>query len=74
MNNHYKLRKAIIIAIALIGTGYSLHSKALGLGEIEVKSYLGQPLLAHIKLSGLDKKQMKTAFMCLVTTSMLFAM
>jgi Tfp pilus assembly protein FimV len=62
MDNNLKLRKAIIVAIALIGTGYSLHSKALGLGEIEVKSYLGQPLLANIKVSGLDKKSDESCF------------
>ena len=43
MDNNFKLRKAIIIAIALMGTGYSLHSKAIGLSDIQVKSYLGQP-------------------------------
>jgi len=56
MDNNFKLRKAIIVVIALIGTGYSLHSRAVSLGDIEVKSFLGQPLLAHIKLHGVDEK------------------
>ena len=56
MDNNLKLRKAIIVAIALIGTGYSLHSKAMGLGDIHVKSYLGQPLLADIPVHGIDHK------------------
>jgi hypothetical protein len=62
MDNNFKLRKAIIIAIALMGTGYSLHSKAIGLGDVQVKSYLGQPLLANIKVSGLDKKMDERCF------------
>lgn len=62
MDNNLKLRKAIIIAIALMGTGYSFHSKAIGLGDIHVKSYLGQPLLANIKVSGLDKKMDERCF------------
>lgn len=62
MDNNLKLRKAIIIAIALMGTGYSLHSKAIGLSDIQVKSYLGQPLQASIKVSGLDKKMDEHCF------------
>lgn len=62
MDNNFKLRKAIIIAIALMGTGYSMHSKAIGLSDIQVKSYLGQPLLANIKVSGLDKKMDERCF------------
>lgn len=62
MDNNFKLRKAIIIAIALMGTGYSLHSKAIGLSDIQVKSYLGQPLLANIKVTGLDKKMDERCF------------
>ena len=62
MDNNFKLRKAIIIAIALMGTGYSMHSKAIGLSDIQVKSYLGQPLLANIKVSGLDNKMDERCF------------
>jgi hypothetical protein len=62
MDNNFKLRKAIIIAIALMGTAYSMHSKAIGLGDVQVKSYLGQPLLANIKVSGLDKKMSESCF------------
>ncbi|MDP3609469.1 MAG: hypothetical protein Q8R74_10390 [Methylophilus sp.] len=62
MDNNFKLRKAIIIAIALMGTAYSMHSKAIGLGDVQVKSYLGQPLLANIKVSGLDKKMDERCF------------
>ena len=62
MDNNFKLRKAIIIAIALMGTGYSMHSKAIGLSDIQVGSYLGQPLLANIKVSGLDKKMDERCF------------
>ncbi|MDX1916306.1 MAG: hypothetical protein SFU55_12045 [Methylophilus sp.] len=62
MDSNLKLRKAIIIAIALMGTGYSLHSKAIGLGDIQVKSYLGQPLLAHIPVNGIDKKTNESCF------------
>ena len=62
MDNNFKLRKAIIIAIALMGTGYSMHSKAIGLSDIQVRSFLGQPLLANIKVSGLDKKMDERCF------------
>lgn len=62
MDNNLKLRKAIIIAIALMGTGYSMHSKAIGLGDILVKSYLGQPLLADVKVNGINKKMDGSCF------------
>lgn len=62
MDNNLKLRKAIIVAIALIGTGYSLHSKAMGLGDIHVKSSLGQPLLANIPVHGIDHKMDERCF------------
>lgn len=62
MDNNLKLRKAIIVAIALIGTGYSLHSKAMGLGDIQVKSSLGQPLLANIPVHGIDHKMDERCF------------
>ena len=62
MDNNLKLRKAIIIAIALMGTGYSMHSKAIGLGDILVKSYLGQPLLASVKVNGVNEKTDSSCF------------
>lgn len=62
MDGNFKLKKAIIIAIAVMGTAYSMHSKAIGLGDIAVNSYLGQPLAANIKVSGLDKKMTGSCF------------
>ncbi|MGZ8270304.1 MAG: type IV pilus assembly protein FimV [Methylophilus sp.] len=62
MDNNLKLRKAIIIAIALMGTGYSMHSKAIGLGDVLVKSYIGQPLVADIKVNGINKKTDASCF------------
>lgn len=62
MDNNLKLRKAIIIAIALMGTGYSMHSKAIGLGDVLVKSYIGQPLIADIKVNGIHKKMDASCF------------
>jgi hypothetical protein len=62
MDNNFKLRKAIIIAIALMGTGYSMHSKAIGLGDVLVKSYIGQPLIAELKVSGINKKMDASCF------------
>lgn len=46
-----KLRNAIITAL---GVGFSSLAMAIGLGPIEVNSYIGQPLDASIKVNGLS--------------------
>jgi hypothetical protein len=62
MDNNFKLRKAIIIAIALMSAGYSMHSKAIGLGDVLVKSYIGQPLKAELNVNGINKKMDASCF------------
>lgn len=62
MHTNFKIKKAIIIALAVMGSSYSMHSKALTMGDIAVKSALGQPLSAQIKLQGVDNKMDDTCF------------
>lgn len=50
------LRAAIILAM---GMGLSSIAAAVGLGPIQINSYLGQPLNASIRLSGLSDSDLK---------------
>ncbi len=62
MHSNFKIKKAIIIALALMGSSYSLHSDALTMGDIHVKSALGQPLHAQVKINGADAKIDESCF------------
>lgn len=62
MDNNFKLRKAIIAAIMVAGSGYSLKSHAIGLGDIKVHSYLGQPLVADVPLYGVRQQDNASCF------------
>ena len=49
---NFKLKLAVISALSVYAFSASGSAFALGLGNIEVKSHLGQPLRATIKLQG----------------------
>ena len=54
MQANYKLKKAVAIALSIIVLNAQQQALAMGLGEIDVKSHLGEPLKAHIKIVGAE--------------------
>ncbi|MFA6040632.1 MAG: hypothetical protein WC733_03940 [Methylophilus sp.] len=48
------LKKAILVALASLSTSYTMEVSAIGLGDISVKSNIGQPLLANAKVYGMN--------------------
>jgi hypothetical protein len=52
MQSNYTLRQAVITALTIFAMGTQNQALALGLGNIEVKSQLGQALRASIKIHG----------------------
>jgi len=62
MQNNYTLKQAVITAIAISAVCAQSQALALGLGNIEVKSHLGQPLRASIKIQGASELKNETCF------------
>ena len=54
MHNNYILKQAILTALTLLSISMQSQVFAVGLGDIEVKSHIGQPLLAKIKVQGIE--------------------
>ncbi len=54
MHNNYILKQAVLTALTLLSIGMQSQVFAVGLGDIEVKSYIGQPLQAKIKVQGIE--------------------
>lgn len=52
MQNNLKIKRAVAIALGLFTLGLQQQALALGLGDINVQSHLGQPLRAKIKVHG----------------------
>jgi hypothetical protein len=52
MHKNYTLKVAVKTAIAILAISTQTNALALGLGNVEVNSYLGQPLRASIKVQG----------------------
>jgi hypothetical protein len=52
MQVNYTLKQAVKIALALLAISAQTNALALGLGNVEVNSHLGQPLRASIKVQG----------------------
>jgi hypothetical protein len=52
MHRNYTLKLAVKTAIAILAISAQTNALALGLGNLEVNSYLGQPLRASIKVQG----------------------
>lgn len=55
MHTNRKVRIAVAAAVSLIALGLQSNAYALGLSEIAVKSHLGQPFKANIKVLGADE-------------------
>ncbi len=54
MHNNYILKQAVIAALTLLSISMQSQVFAVGLGDIEVKSHIGQPLQAKIKVQGVE--------------------
>ena len=62
MQCNYTLRHAVITALAILVIGAQNNAFALGLGNIHVKSHLGQPLRASIKIQGASELKGEACF------------
>ncbi len=55
MKYDYNLKSAVALAVSLLSLGMHQNAFALGLGDINVSSYLGQPLEANIKVFDVEE-------------------
>ena len=62
MQYNYTLKQAVIAALAAFALGAHTNVYALGLGNINVKSHLGQPLRATIKIQGASELKGEACF------------
>ncbi len=62
MRSNYTLKQAVITALTMLAIGTQNSALALGLGNIEVKSHLGQPLRASIKIQGAGELKNEACF------------
>jgi hypothetical protein len=62
MQSNYTVKQAVITALSLLAFGAQTNALALGLGNIDVKSHLGQPLRATIKIQGAGDLKSDTCF------------
>ena len=62
MRNNITLKQAVITALAALVIGAQHNAYALGLGNISVKSHLGQPLRASIKIQGASELKGEACF------------
>lgn len=62
MRSNYTLKQAVITALTMLAIGTQNSALALGLGNIEVKSHLGQPLRASIKIQGASELKSDACF------------
>ena len=62
MLNNYTLKQAVITALAILVIGANNNAYALGLGNINVKSHLGQTLRASIKIQGASELKGEACF------------
>lgn len=62
MHSNRILKEAVITALAAISIGLHHQAFAVGLGEVAVKSHIGQPLLARINVQGVSELKDKACF------------
>ena len=62
MLNNYTIKQAVITALAILAIGAQSNAYALGLGNINVKSNLGEPLRASIKIQGANELKGEACF------------
>lgn len=54
MHNNYILKQAVLTALTLLSISMQSQVFAVGLGDIDVKSHIGQPSQAKIKVQGIE--------------------
>ena len=54
MHNNYILKQAVLTALTLLSISMQSQVFAVGLGDIDVRSHIGQPLQAKIKVQGIE--------------------
>ncbi len=52
MQSNLKIKRAVAVALGIFALGLQQQAVALGLGDLNVKSHLGQPFRAKIKVHG----------------------
>lgn len=62
MHLNLKIKKVIFFILVLLGYVYSPNSVALSMGDIQVKSALGQTLLAQVKVNDTDSSIDESCF------------
>jgi hypothetical protein len=62
MQHNYTLKQAVITALTILAVGAQSQALALGLGNIDVKSHLGEPLRASIKILGASELKSDACF------------
>ena len=62
MHNNYILKEAVLTALAILSIGLPSQAFAVGLGEIVVRSHIGQPLQAKINVQGIGELKDKACF------------
>ena len=62
MQTNYILKEAVTTALAILSIGLHSQAFAVGLGEIEVRSHIGQPLQARINVQGIGELKDKGCF------------
>ncbi len=62
MQSNYTIKQAVIAALTILAIGAQNNALALGLDNIEVKSRLGEPLRASIKIQGASELKDDTCF------------
>lgn len=55
MNTNYTIKQAVTSALTILALSAQTQAFALGLGNIDVKSHLGEPLRASIKVQGVSE-------------------
>lgn len=62
MRTNYTIKQAVITALTILSLGAQNQALALGLGNIDVKSHLGEPLRASIKVQGANELKNESCF------------
>ena len=62
MKTNHTIKAAVLTALTILALGAQNQALALGLGNIDVKSHLGQPLRANIKIQGAGELKGESCF------------
>ncbi len=62
MKTNHTIKAAVLTALTILALGAQNQALALGLGNIDIKSHLGQPLRANIKIQGAGELKGESCF------------